>query len=184
MRKSIIILAGTLVAILLVSYLRPYRAPHELSGSASGTSRAPSSALPSSESDSPSTGDPMESGPRRSPRHESGELSKDRLPTIERAIAEQEVVIEEKRKALTAIVRERGIIYKGNEGSSTSEQSAPQPPVPSQAQPDVQAETKARGLSAEAYVDAKRDFEKERSALEVLKLKLAQEKARQAVPSR
>jgi len=185
MRKSIIILAGVFFLIPLVYYIRPQPAPHEKSASGPGTSSVSSADLPSPVSGSSTTEEPVEPGPRRSPRHESGELSKDRLPMIEKAIAEQELAIEEKRKALAAIVRKTGIIYDSNpapEEPATPPQVPPQDP--SNVPADIPEENKKRGQDAEAYVDAKHDFEKELSVLEVLKLRLAEEKTRQAQPSR
>jgi Ca-activated chloride channel family protein len=79
------------------------------------------------------------------------------LLELNKAIRDQEEKVEERRKVLATIVRTKGINYQGA-GSSYGE---------------LREEPIKRGLDAQAYVDAKRDYENNQQALVELKFKQA-----------
>jgi secreted protein with Ig-like and vWFA domain len=75
---------------------------------------------------------------------------------LAKAIRDQEYKVEERRKALSTIVRTKGIIYKRSDESED----------------EAREEAIKRGLDAQDYVDARREFEKEQELLQQMKLKL------------
>lgn len=79
---------------------------------------------------------------------------------LAKAIREQEDKVEERRKVLATIVRAKGILYKGEE--------------------KPKEEAIKRGLDAQDYVDAKKEFEKDQELLQQMKLKLQGAKPPQA----
>ncbi|MEO5916085.1 MAG: hypothetical protein ABIS50_17750 [Luteolibacter sp.] len=99
---------------------------------------------------------------RESSRHAGDELEKSRLPILEKAIATQELIVEEKRLALADVVRKTAVIYKKGE-------SLPLPETPE--------EIAKQRKDGQSYIEAKRDFETDQKLLEEMKLKLADEKA-------
>ncbi len=119
----------------------------------------------------------------RSQRHEAGEIEKHRarelaLKELKKAVSDQEMKVEEKRKILATIVRTKGIIYKGTDMKIASPD---EPATAAQADPQLQAElnkkdAEERGRDAMAYVDAKRDFETDQELLKQMKLKLDAER--------
>jgi hypothetical protein len=97
---------------------------------------------------------------RESPRHAAGALEiyhqkKDSLDDLNKAVREQEEKVEERRKVLATIVRTKGVIYKGSD--ELDEQS--------------REEAIKRGLDAQEYEDAKREFETDQQLLQEMKLK-------------
>ncbi len=72
--------------------------------------------------------------------------------SLAKAIREQEDKVEERRKVLATIVRTKGTLYDGGEKPGD--------------------ETIKRGLDAQDYVDAKKEFEKDQELLQQMKLKL------------
>ena len=88
------------------------------------------------------------------------------LTALNKAIREQEDKVEERRKVLSTIVRTKGIIYKGEDsfyGSSGVNED--------QLASDKREESIRRGLDAQDYADAKRDFESDQQLLQAMKLK-------------
>lgn len=80
---------------------------------------------------------------------------------LNKAIRDQEDKMEERRKVLATIVRTKGIIYKGQDsfyGASGVNGGAGEEAI-------------RRGLDAQDYVDAKRDFETDQQLLQQMKLK-------------
>ena len=85
---------------------------------------------------------------------------------LAKAVRDQENKVEERREALATIVRTKGIIYKGSgEKKDQSREEAIQ-----------------RGLDAQDYIDAKREFETDQALLAAMKQKLAEELAKNAPP--
>ena len=85
---------------------------------------------------------------------------------LQKAIKEQEDKVEDRRKVLATIVRTKGIIYKGSDAMKDS----------------TREDAIKRGLDAQDYVDAKRDFEKDQEILQQMKLRLAGQVAGKAAP--
>lgn len=98
-----------------------------------------------------------------SKRHAADEVAKNRLPDLEKAVATQEQVLAEKRKALANVIRTQAVEYKASD--------PPKPVVLTDAQIE---EIRKKG---HPYIDAKREVEKEMAVLESMKQKLAAEKA-------
>ncbi|RYD70803.1 MAG: hypothetical protein EOP84_26045 [Verrucomicrobiaceae bacterium] len=125
----------------------------------------------------------------RSQRHAAREIEKHRarmllLEELKKSVTEQEMKVEDKRKALAAIVRTKGIIYKGTDSriAPPGEAQAADPDA-AEAQRDAghQAEmarkdAEERGRDAMAYVDAKQDFETDQNLLHYMRLKLDAER--------
>ena len=79
--------------------------------------------------------------------------------SLRKAIRDQEDKVEERRKVLATIANTKGIIYKGADGDKGASGAHEEAAI-------------KRGLDAQDYVDAKRDFEKDQVLLQQLKLKL------------
>jgi secreted protein with Ig-like and vWFA domain/capsular polysaccharide biosynthesis protein len=79
------------------------------------------------------------------------------LAELAKAIREQEDKVEERRKVLSTITRTRTIIYKGQDSFDDSSEN--------------REESIRRGLDAQDYADAKRDFESDQQLLQAMKLK-------------
>lgn len=79
---------------------------------------------------------------------------------LAKAIQQQEGKVEERRKVLATIGRTKGILYKGDE--------------------KPKEEAIKRGLDAQDYVDAKKEFEEDQKLLQQMKLKL--QSAKQTPP--
>lgn len=85
------------------------------------------------------------------------------MPDLEKAVATQEQVLAEKRKALSYVIRTHAVEYKASD-----------PPKPVVLTDKQIEEIRKKG---HPYIDAKRDLEKEMAVLESLKQKLADAKA-------
>ena len=88
------------------------------------------------------------------------------LHELNKAVRDQEDKVEERRKVLATITRTKGIIYKGQD--SFYGQSGVDEEV---MKDDSREEAIKRGLDAQDYVDAKRDFESDQQLLQAMKLK-------------
>ena len=88
------------------------------------------------------------------------------LHELNKAVRDQEDKVEERRKVLATITRTKGIIYKGQD--SFYGQSGVDEEVMKN---DSREEAIKRGLDAQDYVDAKRDFESDQQLLQAMKLK-------------
>jgi Mg-chelatase subunit ChlD/capsular polysaccharide biosynthesis protein len=90
------------------------------------------------------------------------------LRELNKAVQDQEDKVEERRKLLATIVRTKGIIYKGQDsfyGQSGVDESS------EVMKGSSREEAIKRGLDAQDYVDAKRDFETDQQLLQKLRLK-------------
>jgi secreted protein with Ig-like and vWFA domain len=92
--------------------------------------------------------------------------SEQALQELAKAIRDQEDKVEERRKVLSTIVRTKGVIYKGQD--SFYGQSGVDEEV---MKDDAREESIKRGLDAQDYADAKRDFDADQQLLQVMKLK-------------
>ncbi len=93
------------------------------------------------------------------PQWGNGGGGQEAAETFNRAIRDQEDKVEERRKTLATIVRTKGVIYKGQDSFYGDA--------------DVDArkdEVISRGLDAQEYVEAKRDFETDQQLLQAMKL--------------
>ena len=93
---------------------------------------------------------------------------------LRQAIRDQEDKVEERRKVLATIVRTKGIIYKGEDsfyGQSGVDEDQGARRAVEVAQDDTREEAIKRGLDAQDYVDAKREFETDQQLLQSMKLK-------------
>ena len=81
------------------------------------------------------------------------------LTKLREAVQNQEDKVEERRKVLSTMARTKGIIYKGDDTPEADESSA-------------REEAIKRGLDAQDYADARRDFETDQQLLQAMKLKL------------
>jgi hypothetical protein len=100
---------------------------------------------------------------RESKRHAEGDVEKNRLPGLEKAVATQEQIVAERRKAISDVIRTQGVEYKASD-----------PPKPVVLTAEQIEEIRKRG---NPFVDAKRELEKELELLESMKQRLAEEKA-------
>jgi len=94
------------------------------------------------------------------------------LATLNKAVRDQEDKVEERRKVLATIVRTKGIIYKGQDSfygqSGVDEDHAARSAL---AENLVSKDAIGRGLDAQDYVDAKRNFETDQGLLMDMKLR-------------
>jgi secreted protein with Ig-like and vWFA domain len=85
---------------------------------------------------------------------------------LNKAVRDQEDKVEERRKVLATIVRTKGVIYKGQDSfygqSGVDEEGV---------KDDSREDAIKRGLDAQDYVDAKRDFETDQKLLQAMRLK-------------
>ena len=93
------------------------------------------------------------------------------ISELKKAIREQEDAVEERRKMLASIVRSKGIIYHGQGADDDNG-----------ARSDSRSDAIKRGLDAQDYTDAKREFESEQQLLQQLKLKLIDEQIASKLP--
>lgn len=119
-----------------------------------------------------------------SPRHAADEIERYRasrvhLVELEMALRDQEEQVKDKRKALAAIVRTKGIIYKGNDSvlplvqdSAAGSNDAEEP------DPANKKDAEERGRDAMLYIDVKREFETDQGLLREMQLKLERERQR------
>jgi len=90
------------------------------------------------------------------------------LAELNQAVQDQEDKVEERRKLLASIVRTKAIIYKGQDSFyGQSGVDGDQKIM----KDDSREEANKRGLDAQDYVDAKRDFETDQQLLQKLRLK-------------
>ena len=95
---------------------------------------------------------------------------------LNKAIRAQEDKLEDRRKVLSTIVRTKGIIYKGSDSfygqTGVDEDQGARAALQTEMMKDSTREDAIkRGLDAQDYVDAKRDFEQDQEILQTLKLK-------------
>ncbi len=96
---------------------------------------------------------------------------------LNKAVRDQEDKVEERRKVLATIVRTKGIIYKGQDSfygqSGVNEDQGGRNALQAEANKlaDAREEAIKRGLDAQDYVDAKRDFETDQELLQKMRLK-------------
>ena len=95
------------------------------------------------------------------------------LAELNKAVRDQEDKVEERRKVLATIVRTKGIIYKGQDSFYGDAQAANDHP---------RDEAIKRGLDAQDYVDAKREFETDQELLQQMKLKQIGETIAKRIP--
>ncbi len=141
---------------------------------------------------SPEAGVPSQFGPRMQESVESDRESVD-LAALRQEVRAQEEKVEERRKVLSMIVRTKGIIDTGkdsfyrqsNEGDAYAgvarfgrgieEKLIPADDRLAKVEvktADKREEAISRGLDAQDYVDAKREFEQDQTELQRLKVKL------------
>ena len=104
-------------------------------------------------------------------------------PNLRQAIRDQEDKVEERRKVLAAIVRTKSITYKGKDsfyGQSGVDEDQAARSVAEVAKDGTREEAIKRGLDAENYVDAKREFENDQQLLQSMKLKQITENSSRA----
>jgi Mg-chelatase subunit ChlD len=89
---------------------------------------------------------------------DTGVVSND-AAELAKAIRDQEDKVEERRKVLATIVRTKGITYKGSDSFYEEKDESRENAI-------------RRGLDAQDYVDAKKEFEKDQQLLQQMKLKL------------
>ncbi|MEO8617122.1 MAG: von Willebrand factor type A domain-containing protein, partial [Luteolibacter sp.] len=93
---------------------------------------------------------------------------------LNKIIRDQEDKVEERRKVLATIVRTKGIIYKGQDSfygtNGVNEDQGAHSAMETRVD-GTREETIKRGLDAQDYADAKRDFETDQEQLQQLKLK-------------
>ncbi|MES2659004.1 MAG: von Willebrand factor type A domain-containing protein [Verrucomicrobiota bacterium] len=104
------------------------------------------------------------------PTSGGGGQAANELQVLDKAVRDQEDKVEERRKALSTIVRTKGIIYKGQD-SFYGQSGVDEDQAARVAENDTNGEAIKRGLDAQDYVDAKRDFEADQQLLQEMKLK-------------
>jgi len=110
-------------------------------------------------------------------RQELEQLNAERqLAELDKAVRDQEDKVEERRKVLASIVRNKGIIYKGDDSIEASDGAMAM-------RDERREEAIKRGLDAQDYVDAKREFETEQRLLQQMKLKQIGESISRKIPS-
>jgi tetratricopeptide (TPR) repeat protein len=101
------------------------------------------------------------------------------LEALRKTVENQEDRLEERRKVLSTLTRQKGIAQRGDE-LSLNQASADEDQA-GQAAKDMKRQTReaaiTRGLDAQDYVDAKREFDADQERLQELKLKLAEGEA-------
>jgi tetratricopeptide (TPR) repeat protein len=101
------------------------------------------------------------------------------LETLRRAVQNQEDKLEERRKVLGTIARSKGLAQR--EDDSLADQARVDEDQAGRAAKAMKEQTRenaiTRGLDAQDFVDAKRDFDAEQQRLDVLKLELADSEA-------
>ncbi|RYD21148.1 MAG: hypothetical protein EOP88_12445 [Verrucomicrobiaceae bacterium] len=125
----------------------------------------------------------------QSQRHAAGEIEKHRarelpLKELKKAVRDQEMKVEEKRKILATIVRTKGIIYKGRDSTIVPPGDAPAADPNAEEVPDdpqhraemAKKDAEERGRDAMAYVDAKQDFETDQELLKEMQRVLERER--------
>jgi hypothetical protein len=157
-----------------------------------GSDRKISADRPATRNSDPAEGESAKTGgeadkeiTRESPRHSAGEVEKyqmeeRRISRLKAAVREQEDKVEEKRRRLASIVRTVGVIYKVPDANHADKAGSAKPEgtqvKPSPA--DLAEDAAKRAQDAQAYVDAKRDFETDWKLLEEMKLKLSGEQVK------
>ncbi len=98
------------------------------------------------------------------------------LAELNKAVRDQEDKVEERRKVLSTIVRNKGIIYRDSD-------SIPEDDRLMALRNESREEAIKRGLDAQDYVDAKREFETDQKLLQEMKLKQMGETISRKIPS-
>lgn len=182
LKRTYLILSVILLVAAAVWLLRTSGEVEKMP-SVGGATRAPAS-RPQKTSDFEAGDLPESEEIPESQRHAAPEFERDQagrlnLVALDRALREQEQKVEEKRKALAAIVRTKGIIYKGRDSVLPADPAPDR--VPKAGEEMEQAnkeEAEQRGRDAMSYVDAKGDFETDQALLKQIQLKLDAEKQR------
>ena len=99
------------------------------------------------------------------------------LAELNKAVRDQEDKVEERRKVLATIARTKGTIYKGDDSLQAADQNG------EAMKSDASEEAIKRGLDAQDYVDAKREFENDQQLLQTMKLKQIEETISRRIPS-
>ncbi|NQX02567.1 hypothetical protein HQ447_18065, partial [bacterium] len=95
------------------------------------------------------------------------------LAELNKAVRDQEDKVEERRKVLSTLVRTKGVIYKGQDsfyGQSGVDEEERLKNVDVMKN-DSREDAIKRGLDAQDYADAKRDFETDQQLLQAMRLK-------------
>ena len=97
------------------------------------------------------------------------------LHELNKAVRNQEDKVEERRKVLATITRTKGIIHKGTDSfysQSDADQGARSATADAEVmKSEAREEAIKRGLDAQDYADAKREFESDQELLQTMKLK-------------
>lgn len=102
---------------------------------------------------------------RQSSRHRSGEVEKNQPTPLEKKVALQEQLVEEKRKGLLALARGRApVLHMGVDGT----------PAPV----ETPEEAAKKAQANQDFENAKRDYLADRQLLQQLKQELAEEEAK------
>ncbi len=92
---------------------------------------------------------------------------------LTKAIRDQEDKVEERRKVLSTIALSKGIAYEGKDSfHNQSDLNEKQRAAIAKMKDDARGSSMKRGIGAQEYVEAKREFEKELEHLEQMKLKM------------
>lgn len=97
------------------------------------------------------------------------------LDDLRNKVLEQEQRVEEQRRELSQVVREKNIVYRGSAADLESKSEA--------LKGEKRASSNGRGLDTREYLDAKENFETEVAKLQDLKLRFATESAVAATPA-
>lgn len=112
----------------------------------------------------------------------AGNVSFRRTEISDAEIRDQEAKVEERRKALVETVRNRGITYTGEDSfsdkSADDQGSDERLKTVERLKKETREGAIKRGLDAQDYVDAKRDFEKDYALLLEMKMKRAEADSR------
>jgi len=114
---------------------------------------------------------------QESKRHAADEIENHRRAAsagMDQAILDQGAKVEERRKVLATIVRTKGIIYKGSDLPKLEMVTDSLKSVEVNKN-NAREEAIKRGLDAQDYVDAKREFETDQQLLQEMKLKQIKE---------
>ena len=101
---------------------------------------------------------------RESSRHRTGEVEKHLATPLEKKVAEQRQLVEEHKKALSALARARAPRTLNPEGAPSPDETL--------------EEAAKRDQAAQGFEGARQEYNADRQLLEKLKLELAEEQAR------
>ncbi|MES2658238.1 MAG: hypothetical protein V4689_06450 [Verrucomicrobiota bacterium] len=119
---------------------------------------------------------PLQNKERESSRHRTGEVGKNLASPLEKKVAEQERLVEDKKEMVVALAKARAPILLSPEAALLSPRASP----PSEETPE-QAAKKAQ--ATKDFEDAKREFIADRQLLQKLKLELAEEQKKNVQPA-